>query len=70
MPLGETFLLGGSVLGIAAVTWATFVSVSYLELRNKINDQISAGEEPYELRSESKRSRKAPPSKKKKSGRK
>lgn len=68
MPVPEPFLLGGSIIGIIAVSAATFVGVSYLEVRDKINQQIIAGEDPYELKVEEKQ-RKKPPQKKKSSGR-
>lgn len=59
----EPLLLGGSIIGILAASAATFVGVSYLEVRDKINQQITAGEDPYELKVEEKQ-RKKPPQKK------
>jgi len=61
--MGEPLLFG---LGIAAATYATFTVVSYLEVRNKIEQQISLGEDPYELQVERKE-RKKPQQKKKNS---
>lgn len=54
MPIPEPLLLGGSIVGIAGALWATFVGVSYLEVKSKIDRQIAVGEEPYELRAETK----------------
>ena len=68
MPVPEPLLLGGSIIGIIAASAATFVGVSYLEVRDKINQQITAGEDPYELNVETKE-RKKPPQKNKSSGR-
>jgi hypothetical protein len=42
----------GSIAGIAGLTFASFTAVSFLEVRRKIEDQIAAGEDPYELRVE------------------
>ena len=67
MPLPEPLLLGGSVLGIIGMTAATFVGVSYFEVKSKIDQQIAAGEDPYELRVE-KKERKKPAQKKNSSG--
>lgn len=63
MPVPEPLLLAGSIAGIAGLTFATFVGVSYLEVRDKINQQIIAGEDPYELKVE-KKQRKKPAQKK------
>jgi hypothetical protein len=64
MPLPEPLILGGSILGFAAASVATFITVSYLEVKDKINNQIIAGEDPYELQVEQKQ-RKKPGQKKK-----
>lgn len=50
----------GSIAGIAGLTFASFTAVSFLEVRRKIEDQLAAGEEPYQLRVEP---RKQPPRK-------
>jgi hypothetical protein len=60
MPLTETI---GSIAGIAGLTFAAFVTTSYLELQQKIKEQVLAGEEPYELKIETKK-RKKPAQKK------
>lgn len=61
--MSEPLLLGGAILGIAAATYATFVTVSYLEVKDKIDRQIASGEDPYELQVEQK-PRKKPAQKK------
>jgi hypothetical protein len=47
MPLAESL---ATAAAIAGATIVTFVAVSYTEVRAKIDQQIAAGEEPYELR--------------------
>ena len=64
MPLPEPLILGGQILGFVAASVATFVTVSYLEVKDKINNQIISGEDPYELQVENKQ-RKKPVQKKK-----
>lgn len=64
MPLPEPLILGGQILGFVAASVATFVTVSYLEVKDKINNQIISGEDPYELQVETKQ-RKKPVQKKK-----
>jgi hypothetical protein len=66
MPIPEPVLLGGSIIGFAAAAFTTFVAVSYLELQEKIKNQVAMGEEPYELKVER---RKKPKQKKSKSSR-
>ena len=51
----EVISLGLGVLGAGVA----FVAVSFSEVRNKINEQIIAGEDPYELKVE-KKERKQP----------
>lgn len=62
MPLAESLATGGAILAFTAVT---FVAVSYVELQQKIKDQITAGETPYELQTDKKpsSSKKKKPSK-------
>lgn len=59
----EPLAILGSAAGLAGLTFATFVTVSYLEVKDKINQQIIAGEDPYELKVETK-PRKKPAQKK------
>jgi uncharacterized protein (DUF697 family) len=59
MPLGESLALAGGIIGATAVT---FIAVSYAEVKKKIDLQIAAGEDPYELR----QTRDKPPQKKQK----
>ena len=64
-------LQAGSVAGIAGLTFASFVGVSYLEVKRKIDDQLARGEDPYELRVEARPQpprKQAPGSKGKKKG--
>jgi len=68
MPLPEPLILGGSIIGFAAASVATFITVSYLEVKEKINNQAIAGEDPYELQIE--KQRKKPAQKKKNNKRK
>ncbi|KAH7624114.1 hypothetical protein NADE_008926 [Nannochloris sp. 'desiccata'] len=68
MPLPEPLILGGSIIGFAAASVATFITVSYLEVKDKINNQIISGEDPYELQVE--KQRKKPAQKKKSNKRK
>ena len=56
-------------LGLAAATWGTFVAVSYLEVKNKIDSQIASGEDPYELQVEQKERTKPAKKKSPKTGR-
>jgi hypothetical protein len=51
MPLPEPSTVG-TVIGFAIASVATFISVSYLEVKDKIDQQIIAGEDPYELKVE------------------
>lgn len=37
-------------MGFAALSVATFFATSYIEVKQKIDRQIAAGEDPYELR--------------------
>ena len=55
MAIPEPLLLGGSVIGFAAASFAVFVGVSYIELQSKIQRQIETGEEPYQLKVEKRR---------------
>jgi hypothetical protein len=53
MPLPEPLISTvGTVVGFAAASVATFITVSYLEVKDKIDQQIIAGEDPYELKVE------------------
>ena len=45
-------LQAGTLAGIAGLTFASFTAVSYLEVKRKIEGQLAAGEDPYELRVE------------------
>ena len=62
------WLQAGSVAGIAGLSFASFVGISYLEVRRKIEEQLQAGEDPYELKVDKKpqqqRQRAQPPQKK------
>ena len=46
--------------GIAGLTFLSFTAVSYLEVKNKIDEQLARGEDPYQLRVEQ---RQKPPAK-------
>lgn len=46
----DLLLSGGSILGIAGLTFATFAVVSFTEMRRKIDEQVSSGQSPYQLR--------------------
>jgi hypothetical protein len=62
-------LQAGSVAGIAGLSFASFVGISYLEVRRKIEEQLQAGEDPYELKVDKKPQQRAqPPQKKANSG--
>lgn len=49
MPSDSLILSGSSVVGIAGLTFLTFAVVSFTEMRRKIDEQVSRGEDPYEL---------------------
>ena len=64
------WLQAGSVAGIAGLSFASFVGISYLEVRRKIEEQLQAGEDPYELKVDKKpqQQQRAQPPQKKASG--
>lgn len=61
-------LQAGSVAGIAGLTFLSFVGVSYVEVRRKIDEQIARGEDPYELKVEKRQTRPQPPVKRSSGG--
>jgi hypothetical protein len=70
MPYCCRLLQVGSVAGIAGLTFASFTAVSYLEVKKRIDEQISAGEDPYELRVETKTEQRSQPPRKASGGKK
>ena len=52
MPAPPHLPQAGTLAGIAGLTFASFTAVSYLEVKRKIEGQLAAGEDPYELRVE------------------
>ena len=44
----------GGIAGIAGLTFASFTAVSFFEVKRRIDEQVAAGEEPYQLRVEKK----------------
>jgi hypothetical protein len=54
MPIDDPLALAGQALGVAGLTYATFVATSFLALKDKIDAQLAAGEDPYELNIEEK----------------
>lgn len=74
MPVAESI---GAFVGAVALSGAAFVVVSYLQLKDRINEDLGAGRDPYQLRTstptttkrfppdiEGKRTRKGPVKKK------
>ncbi|DBB10910.1 hypothetical protein WJX82_010240 [Trebouxia sp. C0006] len=64
---GDLLSLSGNLIGVVGLAWATFTGVSYFKVRKKIDEAVDAGEDPYELKVDRKKVRRAKPIKKAKS---